>query len=258
MGQWEHGGGFSVDGSVRIEAADRAGRERLLRYCARPPFALDRLRELDPAHLVYAPPDSGPRRQCPAVPDPTRAARPPRRAGAPTRLHRHRYFGVLAPNAPLRTAVTALAPEATIAPPAPNPEPAAEPAHRRAAPHRPRPGPAAVGPARCRGGCLRPPRPAGTRVRVRPAPHLVTTTVDARTCATQGLLAPAPALASVPARNQHDNRAEQPFAAAYRRLTRTTDPTRIRLARLKSLSVFARKVDVTGDSSEALRMRFRC
>jgi len=52
MGQWEHGGGFSVDGSVRIEAA---GRERLLRYCARPPFALDRLRELDPEHLVYAP-----------------------------------------------------------------------------------------------------------------------------------------------------------------------------------------------------------
>jgi hypothetical protein len=47
MGQWRHGGGFSVDGSVRIEAADRAGRERLLRYCARPPFALDQLREVD-------------------------------------------------------------------------------------------------------------------------------------------------------------------------------------------------------------------
>ena len=46
MGQWAHGGGFSMDGSVRIEAADRAGRERLLRYCARPPFTLDRLREL--------------------------------------------------------------------------------------------------------------------------------------------------------------------------------------------------------------------
>ncbi len=30
MGQWEHGGGFSVDGSVHIEAADRAGRERPL------------------------------------------------------------------------------------------------------------------------------------------------------------------------------------------------------------------------------------
>jgi len=44
---------LSADGSVRIEAADRAGRERLLRYCARPPFALDRLRELDPERLLY-------------------------------------------------------------------------------------------------------------------------------------------------------------------------------------------------------------
>jgi len=60
MGQWAHGGGFSVDGSVRIEAADRAGRERLLRYCARPPFALERLRELDPEHLIYDPPKRGP------------------------------------------------------------------------------------------------------------------------------------------------------------------------------------------------------
>ena len=32
MGQWAHGGGFSIDASVRIEAADRAGRERRLRY----------------------------------------------------------------------------------------------------------------------------------------------------------------------------------------------------------------------------------
>ncbi len=51
----------------------------------------------------------------------------------PPRIHRHRYFGVLAPNSPLRTAVTALAPAATTAPRAPNPQPAAEPAHRRAA-----------------------------------------------------------------------------------------------------------------------------
>jgi hypothetical protein len=60
MGQWAHGGGFSVDGSVRIEAADRAGRERLLRYCARPPFALDRLRELDPERLLYEGTKPGP------------------------------------------------------------------------------------------------------------------------------------------------------------------------------------------------------
>ena len=43
MAQWGHGGGFSADAAVRIEAADQPGRERLLRYCARPPFALERL-----------------------------------------------------------------------------------------------------------------------------------------------------------------------------------------------------------------------
>lgn len=37
MAGWNHGGGFSLDGSVRIEAPDRTGLERLLRYCARPP-----------------------------------------------------------------------------------------------------------------------------------------------------------------------------------------------------------------------------
>ncbi len=37
---WDHGGGFSLDATVRIEATDRAGLERLIRYCARPPFAL--------------------------------------------------------------------------------------------------------------------------------------------------------------------------------------------------------------------------
>ena len=59
----------------------RVGRERLLRYCARPPFALDRPRARRRApHLRAA--ETGPRRQWPAVPDPARAARPPRRAGA--------------------------------------------------------------------------------------------------------------------------------------------------------------------------------
>jgi len=36
MRQWEHGGGFSLDAVIRIEATDRKGLERLLRYCARP------------------------------------------------------------------------------------------------------------------------------------------------------------------------------------------------------------------------------
>ncbi len=37
--------GFSVDAGVCIESHDHAALERLLRYCARPPFAMDRLRK---------------------------------------------------------------------------------------------------------------------------------------------------------------------------------------------------------------------
>jgi copper homeostasis protein CutC len=39
---WQGSAGFSVDASVRIKGEDRAGIERLVRYCARPPFALER------------------------------------------------------------------------------------------------------------------------------------------------------------------------------------------------------------------------
>ncbi|MEO6421551.1 MAG: transposase [Candidatus Nitrotoga sp.] len=39
MAAWEHGGGFSVNAEVRIEAHERDGLERLLRYCARPAAA---------------------------------------------------------------------------------------------------------------------------------------------------------------------------------------------------------------------------
>jgi Putative transposase len=53
MGGWDHSGGFSLDTTVRIEGSDRAGRERLLRYCARPPFALAHRHEHDAGHLVY-------------------------------------------------------------------------------------------------------------------------------------------------------------------------------------------------------------
>ena len=40
---WSHGGGFSVHAGVLIDADDRSGLERLLRYCARPAFASERL-----------------------------------------------------------------------------------------------------------------------------------------------------------------------------------------------------------------------
>lgn len=70
--------GFSVDAGVRIEAHDRAALERVLRYCAGQPLACARLRK-ERAALVHTP-----------------------------RTHLHRYFGALAPNSPLRCAVTAL------------------------------------------------------------------------------------------------------------------------------------------------------
>jgi len=40
---WQGSGGFSLDASVRIHGTDRGGRERLLRYCAHPPLALERM-----------------------------------------------------------------------------------------------------------------------------------------------------------------------------------------------------------------------
>ncbi len=43
MASWGRNSGFSLDASVRIETKDRAGLERLLRYCARPVFASQRL-----------------------------------------------------------------------------------------------------------------------------------------------------------------------------------------------------------------------
>jgi len=51
---WQGSGGFSVDAAVRIEAEDRAGIERV-RYCARPPFALERLHALDSAPALASP-----------------------------------------------------------------------------------------------------------------------------------------------------------------------------------------------------------
>ena len=105
--------GFSLDASVRIEATDRAGLERLIRYCARPPFALDRL------HLVGTRSDQ----ILYLLPGPDPAGRTALRLSAlefldrmakilpPPRIHRHRYHGVFAPNAPLRPLVTARAQE---------------------------------------------------------------------------------------------------------------------------------------------------
>lgn len=145
MDAWEHGGGFSLDASVRIEAEDRAGLQRLLRSCARPAFALERLHELDAEHLVYESAKPGPGGSVSVKLTPLELLDRLAALVPPPRRHRHRYFGVLAPNAPLRAAVTALAvpaahtpiaaacAPAAPTPPSPSPETADEPIHRRAA-----------------------------------------------------------------------------------------------------------------------------
>jgi len=131
---WENSG-FSVDASVRITLIDRdvpsyfRSLEHLLRYCARPPFALERLSVIRDAdcritHIRYV----LPRHKAANWVGPGRG-RKSTRPGAngvvelspfeflnrladlvpPPRKHRHRYHGVFAPNHKLRRAVTALA-----------------------------------------------------------------------------------------------------------------------------------------------------
>ena len=131
---WQHSG-FSVDASVRISPSDRdvpayfQSIEHLLRYCARPAFALERLSVVagrgDRADRVYY---ALPRHKRGVWVGPGRARKStgPGMSGVvdlspfefldrlaalipPPRKHRHRYHGVFAPNHPLRPAVTAMA-----------------------------------------------------------------------------------------------------------------------------------------------------
>jgi len=117
MAGWDHGGGFSLDASVRIEGQDRAGLERLLRYCARPPFALERLEQLAHDQLVYRFPKPQPDGTTQLRLTPLELIERLAALIPPPRIHRHRYHGVLAPNSAYRSQVTALARAA--APPTP-------------------------------------------------------------------------------------------------------------------------------------------
>lgn len=75
------------------------------------PTAAEGLEELDPHRLIYHLPKPGPDGPTQLILLPLElieriAARVP-----PPRMHRHRHYGVWAPNAPLRAAVTALVPQ---------------------------------------------------------------------------------------------------------------------------------------------------
>ena len=110
---WQASGGFSVDASVHIAARDRAGLERLLRYCARPPFALERIEATGYGvpggeRIVYRLPRPAPDGAIALSLTPLEFLERLALLIHPPRIHRHRYHGVLAPNAKLRYQVIAL------------------------------------------------------------------------------------------------------------------------------------------------------
>ncbi len=110
MRQWSHGGGFSLDAKVRIGPFDRQALERLLRYCARPLFASERLVWLEEGErLSYRLPKPRPDGQTTITLTALEFLDLIALLIPPPKRHRLRYFGVLAPNASLRQAVTARA-----------------------------------------------------------------------------------------------------------------------------------------------------
>jgi len=107
MRQWEHEGGFSLNADVTVAAH---GLERLLRYCARPIFASERLQWIEKdQRLVYRLPKPKSDGQTVLYLTPMAFLDKLAVLIPPPRKHRHRYHGVLVPNAPLRQALTAYA-----------------------------------------------------------------------------------------------------------------------------------------------------
>jgi hypothetical protein len=101
MGGWDHNSGFSADASVRVAPKDRAGLERLLRYCARPVFASERLSwACEGERLVYRLPKPGVGGQTVLELTPFELLDRLAVLIAPPRRHRHRYHGILAPVCP--------------------------------------------------------------------------------------------------------------------------------------------------------------
>jgi len=100
--------------------------------CARPPFALERLEATGVERRVYHLSKPGPDGSTELLLTPLEFIDRLAVLIPPPRLHRHRYHGVLAPNAPLRAALTALAGDAAATPEQPAvAEPVGGQRHRR-------------------------------------------------------------------------------------------------------------------------------
>ena len=92
MRQWGHEGGFSLNADVTVAAWDRAGLECLLRYCARPIFASERLQWIEKdQRLVYRLPKPRPDGQTILYLTPLEFLDKLAVLIPPPRKHRHRY-----------------------------------------------------------------------------------------------------------------------------------------------------------------------
>ena len=109
MQEWGHSGGFSVDGSVQLQGWDRQGLERVVRYCARPPFAGERFAKLKDGRVAYALPKPAIDGRTLLVMEPLSLLDKLAKLIPPPRAHQVRYFGVLAPHSKLREKVVATA-----------------------------------------------------------------------------------------------------------------------------------------------------
>jgi hypothetical protein len=98
--------GFSLDAKVKIEAWDKDGLERLIRYCARPPFKSENIRMHNSLINYRLPKPSHDGRLFMTI-DPLDFLERISHFIPYPRRHRRHYHGVLAPSSPLRKHVAA-------------------------------------------------------------------------------------------------------------------------------------------------------
>jgi Putative transposase len=94
MAGQKHNGGFSLDASIRIDADDQSGLEHMFRYCARPPFSLENMRQLKDGHLAYRNPKPRPGVPNDLVMTPVAMIDKIAALVPPPNWHLHRYYGV--------------------------------------------------------------------------------------------------------------------------------------------------------------------
>lgn len=132
MGVWAEREAGSVMG-VLYCAASRGVADWWVGYCRlaallRPPFVAERQEELDRYRLIYHLPKPGANGRTERLLSPQELIGRIAALVTPPRQHRPRYYGVLAPNAPLRATVTALASQPVLSPAAS--DESAAPGHR--------------------------------------------------------------------------------------------------------------------------------